>query len=60
MLVYYGYDITLTAIPQRSTAVPWLSLGVIYACMPLGALLMIPISLELMLKNLAESIRKLK
>ena len=59
MLVYYGFDITLTAIPQRSTAVPWLSLGVIYVCMPLGALMMIPISIELMLKNLADSLRKL-
>ena len=60
MLVYYGYDITLTAIPQRSTAVPWLSLGVIYACMPLGALMMIPISIELMLNNLADSLRNLQ
>ncbi len=58
MLVWYGWDITLTAFPQRSTAVPWLSLGAIYICMPLGALMMIPISLELMLKNLAESLRK--
>jgi len=58
MLVWYGWDITLTAFPQRSTAVPWLSVGAVYICMPLGALMMIPISLELMLKNLAESIRK--
>ena len=58
MLIWYGWDITLTAFPQRSTAVPWLSLGAIYICMPLGALMMIPISLELTLKNLAESLRK--
>ena len=60
LIVWYGWDITLTAFPQRSPVVPWLSLGAVYISMPLGALMMLPISIELMLRNLASSLKNLE
>jgi TRAP-type C4-dicarboxylate transport system permease small subunit len=60
LIAWYGWDITLTAFPQRSPVVPWLSLGAVYISMPLGALMMFPISTELMLRNLAAGIKNLE
>jgi len=60
LIVWYGWDITLTAIPQRSPVVPWLSLGAVYISMPVGGLMMLPISIELMLRNLASSLKYLE
>ena len=51
ILVRFGTDLAIRAIPQHSTAVPWLSLFFVYVSIPVGAVLMLPISLEIFLKK---------
>ncbi len=59
LLLVKGIELSLNALPQHSTAVPWLSIFWVYLAMPLGSLLMIPVSmqmgLECILKNWEES-----
>jgi len=51
LLAWVGTILSIRSIPQHSTAVPWLSYIYFYLPMPIGALLMLPTSLEIFIKQ---------
>ena len=44
LLIWKGIDLAVKALPQRSTAVTWLSLFWVYLAVPTGSLLMLPVT----------------
>jgi len=57
LLLWKGVALAVKAIPQHSTAVRWLSMIWVYLSVPVGALLMLPVTFRRAMKDIVDTFR---
>jgi TRAP-type C4-dicarboxylate transport system permease small subunit len=55
LLLWKGVDLAVKAIPQHSTALTWLSLIWVYLAVPVGAALMLPVTIQHCLNDIVQT-----